>query len=374
MCNRKIRDWWWVDFRVDHVRYRLRSPENTPSGAKAYEALLRHRLSTGQPVRPEESKAKERTFADFTKEWLGTYVRANTRPATQRLYGHTLSRHLVPAFGSCPLSEIDIAKIERFKTAKLAQGQSCSTINLYANILKKCLHDAVEWGYLAAPPKIKMLKQPARTFDFLSRQEADGLISAMGAGTWRAMATVALNTGMRIGELCALQWPDIDFQGKQLVVRRGVYAGKLGPPKNNRERQIPLSEEAMTALSELPRNNTFVFVLGRDAPIEYRKAQSRLARACRQAGLRRIGWHVLRHTFASWLCADGVPIVVVKALLGHASIEMTMRYSHLAPSSLRSAIDLFERRGDLERVPYAWAADGQRPSTTPLPAVGNTSV
>ncbi len=131
----------------------------------------------------------------------------------------------------------------------------------------------------------------------------------------------------------------------------------------------PTKLEAVAALSSLRQHRTFVFTLRRDSPIEYPKAGRTLAGICKRAGIRRIGWHVLRHTFASWLCADGVPIVVVKALLGHASIEMTMRYAHLAPSSLRSAIDVFDRQTGLDDAPAAWAPGGQRAPEQACPSL-----
>jgi len=373
MSIRKIRNSWWVDFRLNDIRHRVRSPENTQAGAKAYEAVLRHRLTIGEePIKPAAAKTATRTFADFAKEWFETYVRKNNKPSTQVLRRSALTSHLVPAFGDLPLAEIDATKVERYKMAKLAEGLSAGTINLYVSILAKCLHDAVEWGVLTVAPKTKFLRHPRHRFDFLSHEEADRLVAAMPTWPWQAMATLALNTGLRIGEICGLQWNDIDMNGRQLVVRRSVVRGIVGSTKNSRERQIPLSAAAVAALARVPRDHQLVFHRKDGGALLHATARNQIIKVCKLAGLRKIGWHVLRHTFASWLVSDGVPLPVVQGLLGHANIEMTMRYSHMAPSSFRSAIDVLERRCSPAPIEYSWAPGGQRPPIA-TPAEGNSA-
>ena len=355
-----------MDFRLNNTRHRVRSPENTQTGAKAYEAVLRHRLTNGQPIKPASPAAATRTFAHFSKEWFETYVRTNNKPSTQALRLTALTSHLIPAFGDLPLAEIDVTKVERYKMAKLAEGLSAGSINLYVSTLAKCLHDAVEWGALAVAPKTKLLRHPRHRFDFLSHEEADRLVATMPTRPWQQMATLALNTGLRIGEICGLQWNDIDMNARQLVVRRSIVRGIVGSTKNNRERQVPLSSAALAVLAKMPRSHQLIFHREDGSPLLHATARNQIITACKRAGLRRIGWHVLRHTFASWLVSDGVPIPVVQSLLGHANIEMTMRYSHMAPSSFRSAIDVLERRCNPTPVEYSWAPGGQRaPIGTP---------
>jgi integrase len=356
MSTRRIRNWWWVDFRVDHTRYRRRSPENSQAGAKAYEAVLRHKLAIGEPLNPTAPQ----TFCKFSAEWFETYVRANNKPSSQVSRRCILDRHLLPVFGDLALPDVDVAKIERYKMLKLSEGLSAKSINLHLGTLSKCLHDAVAWGALAAAPRVKWLRLPRSRFDFLGHEEADQLVAVMPEGRWRSMTTLALNTGLRLGELFGLQWDDIDITARQLVVRRSIVNGIAGVTKNYRERQLPLSTAAMTVLLCMPRDRPLVFHRDSGEPLTYGMAEHAIDRAWMLAGLRPVGWHVLRHTFASWLVADGVPLPVVQGLLGHANIEMTMRYSHLAPSAFRSAIDVLERRCDPSPVEYRWAPGGQR--------------
>jgi integrase len=359
MSTRRIRNSWWVDFRVNYTRYRVRSPENSQAGAKAYEAVLRRRLTNGETLRPAPIPSAP-TFAQFSNEWFETYVVTNNKPSSQKSRRRILDRHLVPFFGALHLPNIDTTKIERYKADKVAAGLSPKSVNLQLGVLSKCLRDAVEWGQLTAAPRIRWLRQPRARFDFLSQEEAGRLLAGMDEQPWRHMVALALHTGMRLGELFGLQWDDIDFVAHHLVVRRAIVEGVVGTTKNNRERQIPLSGLAIAALRARPREHRLVFCQKSGEPFTYGMAECAIDRGWQRAGLRSFGWHVLRHTFASWLVADGVPLPVVQGLLGHSTIEMTMRYSHLAPSAFRSAIRVLEERRTTSAPEYSWAAGGQQ--------------
>jgi site-specific recombinase XerD len=100
----------------------------------------------------------------------------------------------------------------------------------------------------------------------------------------------------------------------------------------------------------------FVFLDDAGSPFNHARLHRRLVDSCKTAGLREIGWHALRHTFASHLAMQGVPLGAVQVLLGHSSITITMRYAHLAPATLRSAVDLLtpERGGVGQPVGNRW--------------------
>jgi site-specific recombinase XerD len=88
-------------------------------------------------------------------------------------------------------------------------------------------------------------------------------------------------------------------------------------------------------------------------------AQNAIKHACRRAGIQQVGWHTLRHTFASHLAAAGTPITSIQVLLGHANITMTMRYTHTSPSALRDAVANLESRRPIQPSPDSWATGGQ---------------
>jgi integrase len=148
---------------------------------------------------------------------------------------------------------------------------------------------------------------------------------------------------LRIGELRALRWQDVDQVAGRLVVRLNVVNGIVGTPKSGHAREIALGNEVRTALKahrHLRGPLVFCDLAGRVLTVgEPRYAMERI---CKRAGLRQIGWHVLRHSFASHLAMRGAPLKAIQELLGHATIQMTMRYSHLAPEVAREAVRLLD--------------------------------
>jgi integrase len=337
MSVRKIRNSWWVDFRFEGVRHRKRSPENSQGGAKAYEALLRQRLARGEPVDGQaKNNAEVPTFAEFADRWMQTYVMTNNRPTTVLGKRCTLRKHLLPAFGTRCIDRVGHAEIEAYKAAKLAAGLSPQTINTQLLILHQCLQTAADWSVITAAPRIKSLKVPPSRPAFLTPEEVARLLAAAEGSSLRDMILMAARTGMRIGELLALDWSDVDLQKGTVTVRRNLVLGKLLSPKNNRIRELPITNDLAAALIRRHPRSGLVFAQASGRPLGRQFVSDNLSRVCRRAGLRPVGWHALRHTFASHLAMRGISLRVVQELLGHANITMTERYSHLTPTTLGS--------------------------------------
>ncbi len=317
------------------------SPENSQAGAKAYEALLRGRLARGEPLEAS-TKPVAASFAVFAEEWFRTHVMTNNKPSTQRSTRMLLDGHLLAAFGKKPIDQIVVEDIERYKMSKLQAGISPKTVNNHVGVLGKCLRTAVEWGRAVSAPRPRMLKVPPQRFDFLNPLESSQLVAAIIDPRWRAMIVCALRAGLRQGELHGLRWEDIDFERWTLSVRQSIVRGIVGSPKNNKVRHIPLAADLMDALAVLKPKTGYVFQQDNGEPMTRGMAWRALQSATKRAGLRSMGWHVLRHTFASQLATKGVSIQVIQTLLGHSDLKMTLRYAHLAPSTLRDAIDVLQ--------------------------------
>ncbi|MCA9653087.1 MAG: site-specific integrase, partial [Myxococcales bacterium] len=224
-------------------------------------------------------------------------------------------------------------------------------------ILSKILGYAEEIGDLRKPPpKIRRLKVPPPTFDFLDLEEGERLIKAakLAPDPWCVMMPVAMLTGLRLGELRGLQWDDVDLVAARLTVQRAADdCGALHPPKSGRSRVVDLPRRAVAFFrGHKHLRGPFVFCMEDGSMLTRWSCEPRsrgtdvidgpLARICRKAGLRRIGWHVLRHTYASHLVMHGAKLIEVKDLLGHASLEMTMRYAHLSPEARKAAVELLD--------------------------------
>jgi integrase len=193
-------------------------------------------------------------------------------------------------------------------------------------------------------PAMKWLKAEEPEFDFLDFDEAARLLDAAKRGPeWFAIILTAIRTGLRIGELRALRWQDVDLVAGKLLVRKAAAKQIVGSPKSRRSREVELGREVRDALKVTRHlRGELVFCHETGRMLTENECRHPLWRACRRAGLRVIGWHTLRHTFASHLVMRGAPLKAVQELLGHADIRMTMRYSDLSPSVRRDAVALLD--------------------------------
>ena len=346
--------------RREHGRWRYRVTVKLPDGSKKRicgtpsidtkdaarmaerEAILR----AIDPAPPAPPKKEVPRFEKFSDEFLTTYAETNNKPSEVASKRTMLALHLVPAFGHLRLDQIDLVAIERYKADKMRAKLSPKSINNHLTVLRRLLVVAREWGHLEHVPAIKWLKAPEPEFDFLDFDEADRLAAAADV-EWRPMILVGLKAGLRLGELLALRWGDVDLVAGRLVVRRAVSRGVMGTPKSGKSREIPLGEDVLRALKAHRHLRGELVFCNPDGKL-FAKGESKwpLWRACKRAGLRRIGWHVLRHTFASHLAMRGAPLKAVQELMGHATIEMTMRYAHLSPDVRRDVVRLLDRRGE----------------------------
>jgi integrase len=204
---------------------------------------------------------------------------------------------------------------------------------------------AVEWNDLAALPRWPKFKIEDSEWDFLTPAEARALVDAARDANDRLLLWFAVATGARAGEQLALKWSDITWtEGAESVrFRRSFTHGHLGSTKSKRHRSVPLPPALADALQEA-RNEAgareLVFAGTNGRMMRIGQLHECLWRSLKRAQLREIRWHDLRHSFASHLVAAGVPLNVVQNRMGHSTILMTMRYSHLAPEQHRLFVDL----------------------------------
>jgi integrase len=342
MAVRKLRNTWYVDIRFDDKRHRIRSPENTRSGAQAFEAVLRHKLARGVAIGKAPEIEQNPLFEQFAWQWFQQYVIPNNKYSEQYAKQKILITQLIPFFGTMPLREINSGHVERFKAQQVVEGVSNKTINNRLAVLGKCLRCAYEWHRIEMPSIKKLRCAPPKT-DYLTVAECDLLLSSAD-GQMREMLFLALRTGMRQGEIRGLQWSSIDWHSRSIAVRhsRCDRNRSLVSPKSNRERHIPLDADLYEMLFRHKHESGYVFTnpTRNNEPYTSHHLIERLEPICAKARIRKITWHSLRHTFATQLIMHGVPLTVVKELLGHSTITTTMRYSHVAPAALRSAIEL----------------------------------
>jgi integrase len=390
MAARQIDGFWHVDFWFDHSdgqreRIRKKCPVNTKKGADEYERQIRAQLLAGTYGKPEQATITIPTFREYAETFLSTYAKNNNKPSEIRSKRMRLRNHLTPFFGDYRLNAIGTASIEQFKKKKLDEGKlERKSINNSLIVLSRMLRVAYQEiseqveahkqaGTLPADyfvnwtvPRVVLFKQPRfqdQKVEFLSVAEVMAFISAYDrliAKTrgdeirrrlivYRGMVILAVNAGLRLGELMGLHWSDVDLKAGKLTVRHNLWhemeRGKvqkpvLGTPKGGQNRDVPLTEAAVSMLRSLPRRlgSKLVFTDADGGFLSHQAGRSSLVSASAEAGIKPVHWHMLRHTFASHLVMRGVPLRVVQQLLGHASIEVTERYAHLSPEVNREAV------------------------------------
>ncbi len=314
---------------------------DTKRGAQEAELREVNRVISTNVVKVEPPVEKEvPTVRDFATIYLDV-SRVNNKPSSVTTKRRVLKRHLIPQLGDKRLDQVDYAAIEDLKI-HLATTLCAKSINNILTILRRMLVIAKKRGIIDVVPEVEWLKAPAPSFDFLTFDEAERVLRGAD-GEWGTMLLVALRTGLRHSELIGLRWEDVDLVAGQLSVRQAIVDGHVGTPKSGRGRHIPLGDEVLRALKRHRHlRGPLVFCVQSGRALKKGETKHPLWRACKRAGIRRIGWHACRHTFASHLVMRGVTLKAVQELLGHATITMTMRYAHLAPEIKRDAVRLLD--------------------------------
>jgi integrase len=287
------------------------------------------------------------TFDSFADEFMATYAATNNRPSECAAKTKVLKHHLRPAFGSSKLDSITVREVEQVKAALLVKGLARKTINNILAVLGKLLRYARDVGLVEKVPTIKLLKLAPTKFDFLTFEDYDALTKAARVEPeWCMAIMVAGDAGLRMGEILALQWDDIDFRNGTITVLRTDWMGTVGPPKSGRSRMVPLTDRLAHALKrDRHLRGPLVFCREGGEPWTRNVMKAGLRRALRRTGLRQFGWHVLRHTFCSHLAMRGAVPKAIQELAGHTTLNVTLRYMHLAPGALHDAIRLLNRAG-----------------------------
>lgn len=343
---------------------RIRVSGTAPRQFNTKEAALqaeREHIRRAQHPHLDASRKKEvPRFDDFVKEFQKTYVAANNKPSERMAKESMFEHHLVPAFGAYRLDEITTRDVERFKAEKLAEELKPKTVNNMLTCLGKTLRYAAESDVIEKIPRIKFVKVYQQRIDFLDFDEAKRLVVAAKAEPEGLAAILCgLDAGLRVGEIRALEWGDFDLVAARVTVQRTDYRGYLGSPKGGRLRTVPLTGRLVAALKAIRHlHGAFVFSDLEGARWSRGEADTYLRRAIRRAGLRKIGWHTLRHSFCSHLAMKGAPVRTIQELAGHASLTTTQRYLHLTPSAARQAISLLESEQNGQTVAKSERASG----------------
>lgn len=342
---------WMIDINYTHPdgrteRIRETAPGTSKREALEYERQVLRALMEGKynTYTPEAIP----TLEEFCQEWLRDHVQVECKPSTARGYQSSARAWLVPSLGEHKLDKLDARILNRFKATMLKSKLSKKTINNHLGALSSMLAYAVELELLDKLPPIKWYKIAQPEIEFWEFDQIDRVLEAV-EDKWRVMVTCGYKTGMRLGELCALRISNVDLIRAQIYVCEAATRGQVTTPKGGRSRTIPIPNDLVEQLEPHIRRQKLkgklVFSQADGGLLTHAHVKRVIPRACRKAGLQdKRGWHTLRHTYASHLVMLGTPLKVVQELLGHATLEMTMRYAHLAPDVKQHAVTLLDSR------------------------------
>jgi len=302
------------------------------------------------------------TFRDVAEEWFehGKFER-DWSASTQVDYRSVLDAHLLPEFGRKRIETITPTQIETWRNRIAKDGTKVRhTVNKIVTQLHAIFQHAVDRHGLNVNPvaKVKRLRESydAARFDFFSPEEIDQLVATAAAGGHRdpsrpavsdteralraaedqqdaAVYLTAALSGLRRGELLALRWNDVDFEQSSIRVFEGYSANTTGKPKSRKSRTVPMVDKVAHTLRELHERGhhtaktQLVFVSRDGTNVDGSALRRRYHATLDAAGLRRLRFHDLRHTFGS-LAINVASIVQVQVWMGHADIKTTMRYLH----------------------------------------------
>jgi len=323
---KKRGDRWYFDFSVQQPDGRLKRYIRLGGRTKdeARDALGEFRTALKNAPNEEPAEVEDPLFSDFAKEYLELYAKPNKRSWER---DERSIKILERSFAGRRLSEISLLQVERYRVGRLAQV-SLSTVHRELACLKGILSKALDWEKLESFPlrKIKIdLKAEPRRERVLTPDEETRLLKE-ASPYLRAMIVLALNTGMRQGEILKLRAEHVNLETRVLTV-------PLENSKSKRPRRIPLNSSALEILRPLAQVPGFIFIKSRDQG--FRTIRSGFNAACSRAKIEDLRFHDLRHTFETRSIEAGANPANIVRIMGHASIPFSLEhYFHASPDAL----------------------------------------
>lgn len=304
----------------------------------------------------------DQRLAQYLDDWLEQSERRTLKVGSYARYRSIVDTHLIPGLGHLSLRKLRVEHLDRFYTAKQADGLAPATIHLIHNVLHRALETAVKRHYVShnVSDDVTLPRISRREIRPLSKEQADHLLEVARGHRLETLIALAVTTGMRRGELLALRWEDIDWQHGVVAVRRTVnrYGAGVGyvvsEPKTTRGRRtivVPAfvldllrvhrsqQDDLKAQAGETWQEQNLVFPSAIGTFFHPNRLLKDFDRLLQEADLPHIRFHDLRHSAATILLSLGVHPKVVQEILGHSEISMTLdTYSHVLPTLQQDAM------------------------------------
>ena len=338
---------WTVNYAVAGRRVR----EAVGSSKKLAEMVLKKRVTEAIENRWFDKRTVGNTpFSEFADTYISRHITLLKAPKTESVRVLFWKRE----FGNRPIGQITRAELQDWQARK-RQTNKPATVNRIMCRLRNMFNKAVEWELLDANPmeRLKFLPENNARLRYLSIEECDRLLAACLTPHMLAMATLALHTGMRLGEILNLRGHDLDFSSGHIIIRDS---------KNGQPRHVPMDSTVRDLLSGYIPTSGSSHVFPNASGGRLSTVQKAFRNARIRAGMPELHFHDLRHTFASQWMMNGGDLYVLKDILGHKSINMTQRYAHLSPAFKQAMV---ERMEQMWRKPTPAVPPAQTPIHVP---------
>jgi integrase len=349
---------WWVF--VSHNGKRTSRKVGDKKAAEEVASTIRAKLKLGE-FDFEDPKPVP-TFKEYADSWININIPATCKESTVRGYRDVLNLHVLPVFSELKITEITRGMVKDFLLDKNNNGYKKSTTSHMKNVISGILNKALDDEIIHVNPALHLgkhflkTKDKTRSINVLKSDKLKHLLDTVKKQFPRhyALFLFLARTGTRIGEALALQWDDLDFNGRSIEIRRSTSKGKITTPKNGKPRIVDMSLQLAQELKEHKiecQKKGFALGLG-DLPkyVFTNRLGNRLDtdnwrqrvfyKALKKAEIKRIRIHDLRHTYATLRISKGDNPADVSNQLGHHSVKFTMDvYYHWFPGKKKSEVD-----------------------------------
>ena len=321
---------WWIRYADPNGRI-VRESTGTSEKKLARDILAKKRVLVVEGRHLDKKKIPRTTFFELCDQYWELW--GKHRPMKGLFHMIKIWKSKI---GNLPVKEVSQQRIESFLNSH-CENLTGATRNRHLTMLKAMFNKGSQWGLVIENPAVGIgrLREAGARTRFLDHEEIKRLLNSASEEFLPILIT-ALHTGMRRGEILNLKWSEVDLGNNIITVQES---------KSGRQRVIPIDETLYKVLYRLPSRFQKGYVF--PSPVKLGKRRFDVLRqwrnVIRKADLENVRFHDLRHTFASHLVMNGVDIKTVQELLGHASLNMTMRYSHLAPDHRLRAIKTLDK-------------------------------